>query len=201
MEVAFNVAWGPISQIAVPLLDMHAAVQLAVGAYGWWKAKERTLSLIEMVHADGGRLAPSTTFNRGRYLTIRETSEFRGIAWFDGRLESVPVPKASTAKMGDAGLLCLRAITTALLVLYDIDSTTAVLAYIIPHCLINYDLERESFEVTGPFLTTVKQFVVGVAAEEHCGTMKRKLLGIINDEYQPFDDKVVLMEMFQLLEK
>jgi hypothetical protein len=183
MEVAFNVAWGPLSQIAVPLIDVNSAVQLAVGAYGWWKARERTLSLVEIVHANGGRLVPSMTFNLARYLAIREASEFRGIVWFDGRLESVPVPKASTAKMGDAGLLCLRAIVTALLVLYDVESTTAILAYIIPHCLINFDLECEPSEAKGPFLATVKQFVTAVAAEEDCDTMKRKLRKQIDEAY------------------
>jgi hypothetical protein len=62
MEVAFNVAWGPISQIAVPFFDIRSAVQLAVGAYGWWTARERTLSLSEIVQAGGGRIAPSLSF-------------------------------------------------------------------------------------------------------------------------------------------
>lgn len=43
MELAFNAAWGPLSQIAVPLFDVKSAVQLAVGAYGWWKARERSM--------------------------------------------------------------------------------------------------------------------------------------------------------------
>jgi hypothetical protein len=184
MEVAFNVAWGPLSQIAIPLIDVNAAIQLAVGAYGWWKARERSVSLIELVNGNGGRLSASLSFNISRYLMACQSSEFRGIAWFDGRLESVPVPNASTAKFGDAGMICLRAITTALLTFYSVDSTTAVLAHIIPHCLINYDLERDPVVIDGPFLTTVRQFVSGIAAEEHCNTMKKRIQERVDEEYR-----------------
>ena len=184
MEVAFNVAWGPLSQIAIPLIDVNAAIQLAVGAYGWWKARERSVSLIELVNGNGGRLSASLSFNISQYLMACQSSEFRGIAWFDGRLESVPVPNASTAKFGDAGMICLRAITTALLTFYNIDSTTAVLAHIIPHCLINYDLERDPVVVDGPFLTTVRQFVSGIAAEEHCNTVRKRIQERVDVEYR-----------------
>jgi len=54
MELAFNAAWGPLTQIAVPLINVKSAVQLAVGAYGWWKARERTLSLLEMIKSEEG---------------------------------------------------------------------------------------------------------------------------------------------------
>ena len=183
MEVAFNVAWGPLSQIAIPLIDVNAAIQLAVGAYGWWKARERSVSLIELVNGNGGRLSASLSFNMSRYLMACQSSEFRGIAWFDGRLESVPVPNASTAKFGDAGMVCLRAITTALLALYNIDSTTAVLAHIIPHCLINYDLEHDPIVLDGPFLTTVRQLVSGIAAEEYCNAMRKRIQERVDEEY------------------
>src|SRR5271156_139733 len=203
MELSFNVAWGPISQIAVPFLDVSSAVQLAVGAYGWWKARERTMSLAEMVRANGGLLAPSTTFNFFRYLSVRESGELRGIAWFDGRLESVPVPKASTGKSGDAGLSCLRAITTTLLVLFYVDSVTVVLAHIIPRRLINYDLEHEPVDASGPFLTSIRQFVEGVAAEENCDIVRRTLLGQFNEEYKnlfPGSLGSVPLEDFQEIE-
>lgn len=77
MELAFN---APLAQIAMPIIDVNSAVQLAVGVYGWWKAKERTLSLVEMVHEDGGRLTPSLSFNHLRYFAMRQSSVFRGIA-------------------------------------------------------------------------------------------------------------------------
>jgi hypothetical protein len=46
MEVAFNVAWGPLTQVAIPLIDVKGVVELALGVYGWWKARERSMSLI-----------------------------------------------------------------------------------------------------------------------------------------------------------
>ena len=54
--------------------------------------------------------------------------------------------------MGDTGLVCLRAVATALLTLYDVDSSTTVLAHIISRCLINCDLECEPVGSKGPFL-------------------------------------------------
>jgi hypothetical protein len=175
MELAFNVAWGPISQVAVPLLDVKTAVQLAVGAYGWWKARERSVSLVDMVQAVGGQLAPCTAFSHSRYLSARHTSEVRGIAWYDGRLEAFPLPRASTGNWGDLGLICLRAVTTALLALYDVESTTVVLTRIIPARLINYDMEDTSLEADGPFIACIRQFVDGVAAEEECNTLRTEL--------------------------
>jgi len=166
MELSFNVAWGPISQVAVPLLDVKGAVQLAVGAYGWWKARERSLTLLDMVHAMGGQLAPSTTFDLSRYQAARSTTEVRGILWYNGRLESVPLPRGSTGNWGDLGLICLRAVTTALLAVYNVDATTAVLTRIIPKRLINYDVDDTILATDGPFVACVKQFVESVAAEE-----------------------------------
>jgi hypothetical protein len=175
MELAFSVAWGPISQVAVPLLDVKTAVQLAVGAYGWWKARERSITLVDMVHAIGGQLAPPTTFNAAQYQFVRRKTEVRGIAWYNGRLEAVPLPRASTGNWGDLGLICLRAVTTALLTLYNIDATAAVLSRIIPKRLINYDVEDTTFVDDGPFRACVRQFVESVAAEEETNTLRTDL--------------------------
>ena len=183
MELAFNVAWGPLTQIAIPFIDIRSAVELAAGAYGWWKARERSLSLIEMIHASGGRLAPSTTFNMSLYYAARQTSSVRGIAWYDGRLESFPLPRASTGSLGDSGLVCLRALTTALLALYDVESVSAVLTHIIPNQLINYDLEGESLVADGPFQACVRHFVHAVAAEEQSNTLRKDLWRRVDKEF------------------
>jgi hypothetical protein len=175
MELSFNVAWGPISQVAIPLLDVKTAVQLAVGAYGWWKARERSITLVDMVRAIGGQLAPCTTFSLSRYQSARRATEVRGIVWYDGRLESVPLPRASTGNWGDLGLICLRAVTAALLALYSVDATTGVLSHIIPKRLINYDVEDTTLEEDGPFRACVRQFVESVAAEEEANTLRTDL--------------------------
>jgi len=180
MELSFNVACGPISQVALPLLDVKTAVQLAVGAYGWWKARERTITLVDMVQAVGGQLAPSPTFDLSRYQAARRTTEVRGIAWYDGRLEAVPLPRASTGNWGDLGLICLRAVTTALLAVYNVDATTAVLTHIIPKRLINYDVDDRIRAADGPFVACMKQFVERVATEEEANTLRRDLWRLLD---------------------
>lgn len=171
MELSFNVAWGPISQVAIPFLDVNSAIQLVVGAYGWWKARNRSASLVEMVNGNGGSLTPAFSFNSARYYAALAMGEFRGIAWFDGRLESIPLPRAGTGRFGDVGLQCLRALTIALLVFYDTASTVSILAILIPKYLINYELEQECVFDSGPLLVSVREYVESVAAEEQCGTL------------------------------
>jgi hypothetical protein len=79
-----------------------------------------------------------------RYITARQRGEFRGIAWFDGRLESTPLSGASTGNLGDAGLASI-----ALLAFYDVQSTSAILQHVVPRCLINYNRsDEESAKVT-----------------------------------------------------
>jgi hypothetical protein len=183
MELSFNVAWGPISQIALPLIDLHSAVQLAVGAFGWWKARERTAGLIETINASGGHLAPCLAFNSTLYFAARKHNEFRATAWYDGRLESVNLPKASTGTHGIAGILCLRAITTVLLALYDIDFVTTILTYIIPQHLVNYNLEGDSIPTDGSFQACVREFVTSIGAEEQCSSLRNDLHHRVDEEH------------------
>lgn len=75
---------------------------------------------------------------------------------------------------GDVGLVCLRAVATALLAIFD-KATVAVLTYIIPRCLVNYDLEGEHIQTDGPFLACVLQFVEAVGSEEVCNTLRKEL--------------------------
>jgi hypothetical protein len=100
MALSFNVNWRALAGVSIEIVDVSTAVQLARGAYGWLKAPERTVSLMEII-ATHGHLAPSPNFNKFRYEAARRTTEVRGIAWYDGRLESFPCPGASTANIGD----------------------------------------------------------------------------------------------------
>ena len=182
MELALNVAWGPISQVAVPFLDVYTATQLAVGAYGWWKARNRSVSLVQLIHGNGGSLMPALAFNSNRYQTALALSEFRGVAWFDGRLESATLPTAGTGRFGDAGLHCLRALTTALLAFYDVGSIVPILAVLVPKYLVNYDLDEERRFEPGPLLGSIREYVESVSAEEKSATLTRKLLTTV-DQY------------------
>ena len=94
------------------------------------------------------------------------------------------LPKASTGSSDGTGLLCLRAITTALLALYDIESTSAVLTYIIPHCLVNYDLAGEVIQANGSFLACVRQYVTAIGAEEQCNTLRKELHRRVEGEHR-----------------
>lgn len=66
----FKADRGPLSQINAPYLDIKSVVQLAVGAYGWWKARERVQSLAQVLDSAGFELAPCGTFN-ARVYTAR----------------------------------------------------------------------------------------------------------------------------------
>ena len=60
MELAFNVGWSPISQIALLLIDVHSIVQPSLGAHSWWKARERCMSLVGLIQSAEGRVAHVT---------------------------------------------------------------------------------------------------------------------------------------------
>jgi hypothetical protein len=76
MEIQFRANWGPITGIALPLLDVRTAVELAVGAYGWWKARERSTSLAKVLSSAGCQLSSCSTFDvlryRSRYIVAKE---------------------------------------------------------------------------------------------------------------------------------
>jgi len=69
MELQFNANWGPLSGIGLPFLDLKSAVELAVGAYGWWKARERTRSLEQVLGSAGCQLSVCSTFDFARYIS------------------------------------------------------------------------------------------------------------------------------------
>ena len=176
MEVGFNVSHlGPISQLSIPLLDVPGAVQLARGVHGWWKARPRSITFTQAIEAAGGQLSPSTTFVKHRYYEARDGTEVRGIAWDDGKLESLALPNASTSTEGDDGLICLRAIISALLAIYNVETASAILTHIIPRCLINYDLEDDLLIMDGAIHTSLREFIVAVSVEEQANTLRKSL--------------------------
>jgi hypothetical protein len=116
---------------------------------------------------------------------VRQHGSVRGIAWHDGRLESFPLPRASTGGVGDVGVACIRALTTALLTLFEIDPNVVILCYVIPRFLVNYDLEGDRIVEDGVFRHSVQQFVRAVATEEQSNTLRPDLhawIGVQNTE-------------------
>ena len=73
-QLQFTVNQGPLSQINVGVFDLATASQLAVGVYGWWKARARAGSLAQVLESKKCALSPCSTFNqqvyKARYLSI-----------------------------------------------------------------------------------------------------------------------------------
>lgn len=139
MELGFSVSRaGPLSQISVQLLTLDTAVHLATGAYGWWKARERSASFADLIAIDGGHLVSTSSFSLVQYTYNRRQGLVQGSYVQDGRLQLVGLPKASTAVPDDAGLACLRALTTGLLCIYSVEATVTILTDLIPYGLMQF---------------------------------------------------------------
>ena len=71
MSVAINLERGPFSQIGLEIVSSATICQLAMGAYGWWKAREKSESLMELLSVSGGELVSASSFNHNVYRKIR----------------------------------------------------------------------------------------------------------------------------------
>jgi hypothetical protein len=178
MELGFMLEKGPLSQISVPLSAMDSAVQLAVGAYGWWKARERTLSLAQLLKSKKAAISSPMTFNQTVYARKREEGSVRGAAVQNGVLSMLSLPNASTAI--DSGMICLRALVAALLCFFGENAVTQILVDVVPRTMIHYELEGEEVVVEGPLITAFNQYVKAVAVEEDSDTLRTKLLDSVN---------------------
>ena len=127
-----------LSQINLSIISFNVTVHLATGAYGWWKARNRSQSLIEVLDSSHCQLSSNATFNRDAYAAARLGCQMRAVALDAGRLHTVELPKASTGLDRDLGLVCLRALITAILCLFDVAATTSIRAEVIPDKLVNY---------------------------------------------------------------
>src|SRR5437667_5477671 len=104
MELSFNVPKaGPLSQIGVHILSFDVAVQLATGAYGWWKSRERTDTLIQSLSASHAALVSTSSFNVVSYRKCREIGLVQSLAVQEGVLRSIPGSVESTAVSDNPG--------------------------------------------------------------------------------------------------
>lgn len=183
MELGFSVSRaGPLSQISVQLLTLDTAVHLATGAYGWWKARERSASFADLIAIDGGHLVSTSSFNLVQYTYNRRQGLVQGSFVQDGRLQLVDLPKASTAVPDDAGLACLRALTTGLLCIYSIEATVTILTDLIPYGLMQFHQENSEFRIEGPVLSSLRLFVEAIAVEEDSNSFRLLLLNHVASE-------------------
>ena len=178
MELGFRFENGPLSQINVPLFAMDSAVQLAVGAYGWWKARERTVSLAQLLKSQKAAISSPMTFNRTVYARKREEGGVRGAAVQSGVLSVLSLPNASTAT--ESGMICLRALVAALLCFFREHAVTQILVDVVPRTMIHYELEGEEIIVEGPLIAAFSQYVRAVAIEEDSDTLRTKLLDSVD---------------------
>ena len=179
MDLGFSISGaGPLTQMSVPIMSLDTAVYLAIGTYGWWKAREQGQSLDGVIHAKGGSLVPPSTFDRPSYQRRRQKEVIKGIARVPGgKLLSFVLPKASTAMEGDSGLQCLRALISSLLVFYrNQEVVLNILRKVVPDYLINQDQEGKRVDVDGPLLLAMRHYVKSVAKEEEGSSLSKELL-------------------------
>jgi hypothetical protein len=177
MAVSFSFNAGPLAQIGFNVLSLDTAYHLAVGAYGWYKARERSQSLREVWKIAGGELISTSSFNREQYsLAISRNSMVQGIVIQQGQLLPTSLPKASTALPEDPGLACLRALVTGLLCFYDVEASLAILEAVIPTTLIERNPEDSEFTITGPGVSALRDYLNAVAVEEDNNVFRKSLL-------------------------
>ncbi|KAF2835280.1 hypothetical protein M501DRAFT_461779 [Patellaria atrata CBS 101060] len=177
MSLSFNVNAGPLTQIGLEIVSIHTAVQLATGAYGWLKGRERSKSLIQLLSVGGGQLVSSSSFNANVYKQLRqECGTIQGVVVQERSVQSTSLPKASTAISDHAGTTCLRALTAVILCVYNIEGTVSILQDLIPYALIQHDQLDSSLEMNGPVLSSLKQYVSTIALEEDSNTFRDMML-------------------------
>jgi hypothetical protein len=178
MSLSFNVKnAGPLSQVGFEIISLNTAVQLATGAYGWWKAIERSKSLRQLLSVSGGELVGTSSFNYSAYRDLRtQYGIMQGVVVQDREVRTTALPKASTAVPDHAGTACLRALIAGILCLYEPDATVGILQDLIPYALVQLDQEDAVLKIEGPLLTSLKQWVSAVATEEDCNNFRDHLI-------------------------
>ncbi|KAI9654191.1 MAG: hypothetical protein M1821_006719 [Bathelium mastoideum] len=177
MDVSFNVSGaGPLSQISTHIIDFSTAIHLATGAIGWWKARGRGKTLIEGLSAAKASLVPTSTFDHPSYRVQRSGDRLTGLAAQNGTLEQFPESIESTSVSNDAGIDCLRALTTSLLCLYSVRLTSVILADLIPYALLQPDQEDKFPVFEKALFASLRDWVASIAEEEDHNMLRNQLL-------------------------
>lgn len=178
MSLSFNLNnAGPLSQIGIEIFSIQTVMELAIGAYGWFKVSERSASLTQVLSVSGGELVSTSSFNYGFYKDLRtQHGQVQGILVQDRTMQRTTLPKASTAMPEHTGIACLRALTAGVLCLYSPATAVAVLQDLIPYALLQLHQEDKAPEIDGPLLTSLRRWVSAVATEENGNTFREYLL-------------------------
>jgi hypothetical protein len=187
MEPGFRVSAGPLSQISVPLMSAETALYLAAGADGWWKARERSSALLDIIRARGAKLVCPSIFDCSNYEQQRRDEVITGIArQVGGTFISFDLPKASTARNAGSSLLCLRALITGLLCFFELEATVRILAPVLPGYFITEDQGGRRVEFEGPVLAALKEYIAAVDTEERTSSLRKALLQHVDHQLSRF---------------
>ena len=185
LELALPVSSGPFNQISIPLKSIESAVYLAKGAYGWWKGPEKSRCLLDIIESKKGELSAALTFNPRTFKAREARYPLQGVSI--GSLEpgrtgpiTCTLPAGSTSMTGSEGLNCLRALTTGLLCLFDLEETSKILIEIVPDHLIRHELDDIRLEKQGPLSTALTQYVKTVSLEEDNRRSSQHLLALLD---------------------
>lgn len=177
MSIAFAVNAGPLAQVGLEIASLPAAYQLATGAYGWFKARERSKSLQELLSVSGGQLVSTSSFNLTLYKDIRtDHTAMQGVVVQDQKVQRTTLPKGSTAIPDHPGAACLRALTTGLLCLYETEAIVEILQDLIPYALVQLNQDDTSLEIEGALLASLRQWVSAVTLEEDSDIFRNFML-------------------------
>ncbi|KAI0427513.1 hypothetical protein F5Y09DRAFT_344621 [Xylaria sp. FL1042] len=198
MSLGFTVSAGPLSQVSIDVMSLRTAIQLASGAYGWFKGSERSRSLTQLLSANGVELRSTSSFTSQHYIQLLENHRaMRGVVIENGTMRTVEMPNASTAVSVNPGVTCLRALTCCLLCLCTTEATTVMLQRLIPYGLVQHEMEDGVLEIEGPLLTGLKQWVSTVASEEESNLFRNYLLECVDKNVQALQqadlDKIMRM--------
>ena len=177
MSLAFAVNAGPLAQVGLEIASLPAAYQLATGAYGWFKARERSKSLQELLSVSGGQLVSTSSFNLTLYKDIRTNhTAMQGVVVQDQKVQTTTLPKGSTAIPNNPGAACLRALTTGLLCFYETEAIVEILQDLIPYALVQLNQDDTTLEIEGALLASLRQWVSAVALEEDSDMFRKFML-------------------------
>ncbi|KAI9720425.1 MAG: hypothetical protein M1812_002931 [Candelaria pacifica] len=191
MEIAFTVTkLGPLSQIAVPIIGIDKLVYLAYHAYGWYKSTEQALTLEQTLGSNGASLVATSAFNLRRYCNIRQDQGgvYGAAQGINGSLTRILLPKASTATEGNSGLICLRALVIGLLCFVRQPYITSILKEVLPHYLLNHELEGDVTELQGACVAAVSQYVTTISKEEDIDILSGRLQDHIDSQLKRVTD-------------
>ena len=189
MEVGFSVTslgLGPISEVSINREIITAAVYLATKTYGWYKSRERILTLQQTLSSRGVELVAASTFNKKHYLDyVQKHSTTWGIAVSMSNFASrIRLPKGSSAMEGLPGSLCLRALSIGLLCFVDKEQVPSILKDVLPLWMFHYEQEEKEVVIEGPLLAALKQYVISVNTEDGADDLRSEILSYTDSQLQ-----------------